>query len=108
MSFYFEKREIVSNQARLNNYSLLYNKIKGQNNVSPSCDGIIMWVDSSYRVRYSSYQMDKNVLIFADSGYGWWNTNMGGLLKFVVLIDEKFHSYCCSSEAKGSNEGKTF
>ena len=48
MRFHLEKREIVSNQAGPNEISALYNESQGQNNVSPSCDDIITWVDASF------------------------------------------------------------
>ena len=60
MRFHLEKREIVSNQAGPNEISALQNESQGQNNVSPSCDDIITWVDASFQAIYSTYhyQMD--------------------------------------------------
>ena len=63
VSFYLEKQEILSNQTEPNDYSLLYNEGKGQNNVSSSCDGIVMWFDTSFQAKYSTYQMDKRRII---------------------------------------------
>ena len=58
LSFYLQKRNILSNQAGPNDHCVLYNKGQGKNNVSPYCDGIIMWVDTSFQARYSTSQMD--------------------------------------------------
>ena len=84
----------MSNKTEPNDYRLPCNKIQVQNNVSPSCDGIIMRVDASFQAKYSTftvtYQMDNKRIICTDSSYGCRNTNIEGLLKSVCLIDEKF------------------